>query len=278
VYKTSILRIQIVLDKVPHSHFLLPLDNAKASEPFSLHAVICLPRVEQPAGLCYPNMANKKNKAQAKRSAKRAINKSQNHLEKEEFEDDHGITTLETNTEPSMQDYSEAAQFQSGIEGSGPRKLTPILPFNPDSENQGEAAWRNGGKPAMFYQFPRNFDPMTFDDPNSKFNRLHGIALQTKTYITFRKDQDVAIYGTREDTEKAAILIDAWVEEYDLPKLNASAQWAKVHSPTPESQARLHKAIEKEMKRNAWRQPPNVNSKYRFQVCENKSCLLPRDN
>jgi len=219
-------------------------------------------------------MANKKNKARAKRSAKRAINKSQSHLENEEADDDSIPTTAETNTEPSIEGHLEAAQFQSGIEGPGPRKLKPILPFNPDSENQGEAAWRNGRKPAMVYQFPQNFDPMTFGDPNSKFSRLHGIASQTNTYISFRKDQDVAIYGTLEDAEKATTLINAWVEEYDLPKLNASAQWAKVHSPTPESQARLHKAIEIEVKRNAWRRPPNVDSKYGFQVCEGKSCLL----
>lgn len=144
-------------------------------------------------------------------------------------------------------------------------RVRPILPFNPDSENNGETAWRRGEQPARVHQFPNNFDPMAFDDPGSKYSRLHGITLETRTYITRRKGQEIAIYGTLKDAEEAIALVNAWVEEYDLPKSGPTTMWAKVNSLTPQVQARLHDRVEREMKKNQWRKPPDLKVHYSYQ-------------
>lgn len=167
--------------------------------------------------------------------------------------------------QPKHVDKPRAATIENELNPVIEPRLRRILPFNADLENPGLAAWREGAKPTLIHRFPKNFDPMVFDNPSNKYDRLQGIAEETRTYIIRRKAHDLAIWGSVKDADKAISLINAWVEEYDLPKAGPSADWAKISSPTPEAQQRLHKKIEREIRRNAWRRPPGMDAKYEFQ-------------
>ena len=143
------------------------------------------------------------------------------------------------------------------------------LPLNADDDNTGEDLWRSGKPPAAVCQLPESFDPLAFGDANTKFNRLHQIALDTRTYLVRKKRCEIEVYGSPKDAAEATSRILSWVEEYDIPKhtKRGSGSWAKVNNITPGQREQIDKRIAREQKRNQWRKPPDIKiGKYTHRV------------
>ncbi len=149
-----------------------------------------------------------------------------------------------------------------------PRR-TRTIPLNSDDDNTGEALWRSGKSHAAVCRLPESFDPLAFGDANTKFNRLHQIALDTRTYLVRKKGGEIEIYGAPKDATDAKTRILAWVEEYDLPKASkrGSNSWTKINNITPDQRDQIDRRLMREEKRNQWRKPPDIkNGKYMYRV------------
>jgi hypothetical protein len=143
------------------------------------------------------------------------------------------------------------------------------LPLNADDDNIGENLWRSGKPHAAVCRLPESFNPLAFGDANAKFNRLHQIALDTRTYPVHKKGGEIEIYGSPKDAAEAKSRILSWIEEYDLPKHSkrGSGSWTKVNNITPDQRDQIDKRITREQKRNQWRKPPDIkNGKYTHRV------------
>jgi hypothetical protein len=173
------------------------------------------------------------------------------------------------NSGPHYSVYPSQQADKQSEEQSTMHRQRRALPLNADDDNYGEALWRSGKTHATVCQLPESFDPLAFGDVTTKFNRLHQIALDTRTYLVRKKGGEIEVYGSPEDAAEAKSRILAWVEEYDLPKSSkrGSGSWTKVNRITPDQRDQIDKRIMREEKRNQWRKPPNIkNGKYMHRV------------
>jgi hypothetical protein len=136
------------------------------------------------------------------------------------------------------------------------------LPLNADDDNIGENLWRTGKPHAAVCRLPESFNPLAFGDANTKFNRLHQIAYDTRTYAVRKKGGEIEIYGSPKDAAEAKSRILSWVQEYDLPKHSkrGSGSWTKINNITPDQRDQIDKRLTREQKRNQWRKPPDIKN------------------
>jgi hypothetical protein len=178
-----------------------------------------------------------------------------------------GFNSVQTGHHPHVRS-SQQAHTQPEKQNTMPRKRR-TLPLNADDDNTGEALWRSGKTHAALCRLPESFDPLVFGDANTKFDRLHQIAIDTRTYIVRKKRNEIEIYGSSKEAAEAKSRILAWVEEYDLPKPSkkGSGSWTKINKFTPDQRDQIDKRITREEKRNQWRKPPDIkNGKYMHRV------------
>lgn len=179
-----------------------------------------------------------------------------------------GFNSGQGGQHPPVRPSQQQADIQPEKQSTMPRQRR-TLPLNADDDNTGEALWRSGKTPTTVFRLPDSFDPLAFGDANTKFNRLHQVAIDTRTYIVRKKGSDIEIYGSPNDAAEAKSRILAWVEEYDLPKRSKrrSDSWTKINNITPDQRDQIDKRIMREEKRNQWRKPPDIkNGKYMHRV------------